>query len=451
MRRAGVRAVLLLKGHSVSQVRNDIDVIVVGGGPSGLTVAGELARAGVNVTVLERRLGGVQSRAGTILPRTLELLDARGLLERFIARARLITDNPFIPVHIWGGMQPIHWRNLNTRFPYRLTLPQSTTEEILYENCVELGVKFVHGATVSGLDQDADGVRVTADLEDGTRQEYAASYVVGADGGRSAVRKLLNIDFVGHDATFTGIVADLAMAKPWPGVRMMSDNHRGWVNAFPFGSGEEPVLRFNIVHVESMQKSKDETVPDAEVHQVLDEILDELDVEWGEVMWASRYTDAMRLADRFQQGRAFLVGESTRIHYPASGVGMNFCIQDGFNLGWKLAAVVNGHASPALLTTYESERRPVTEALLRSVEAQCAIQFDFSPGAITFRRMFEEKLMPMPEVNRWLGLELNGLTTTYAAPRAATRWPANACPTWNCTAGKGWSESESCYAAWTSC
>ena len=200
---------------------------------------------------------------------------------------------------------------------------------------------------------------------------------------------------------------------------MMSDNHRGWVNAFPFGSGAEPVLRFNIVHVESMRKSKDETVPDAEVHQVLDEILDELDVEWGEVMWASRYTDAMRLADRFQQGRAFLVGESTRIHYPASGVGMNFCIQDGFNLGWKLAAVVNGHASPALLDTYESERRPVTEALLRSVEAQCAIQFDFSPGAITFRRMFEEKLMPMPEVNRWLGLELNGLTTTYAAPEGS--------------------------------
>jgi len=98
------------------------------------------------VCVLERRLGGVQSRAGTILPRTLELLDARGLLEKFIARARLISDNPFIPVHIWGGMQPIHWRHLDTRFPHRLTLPQSTTEEILFENCLELGVQFVHGA-----------------------------------------------------------------------------------------------------------------------------------------------------------------------------------------------------------------------------------------------------------------------------------------------------------------
>jgi len=281
---------------------------------------------------------------------------------------------------------------------------------------------------VSGLEQDADGVRVVADLDGGTQQEFAASYVVGADGGRSAVRKLLGIDFVGHDATFTGIVADLAMAKPWPGARMMSDNDRGWVNAFPFGSGAEPVLRFNIVHVESMRTDKDVPVPDEEVHRVLDEILDELDVEWGEVLWASRYTDAMRLADRFRQDRVFLVGDSTRIHYPASGVGMNFCIQDGFNLGWKLAAVVNGHASAELLDTYESERRPVTEALLRSVEAQCAIQFDFSPGAIAFRRMFEKNLMPMPEVNRWLGLELNGLTTSYAAPEgnhplAGTRLP----------------------------
>jgi 2-polyprenyl-6-methoxyphenol hydroxylase-like FAD-dependent oxidoreductase len=395
--------------------RNDTDVIVVGGGPSGLTVAGELARAGVRVCVLERRLTGVQSRAGTILPRVLELLDARGLAERFIDRARLIRDNPFVPVHIWGGMQPVHWRHLDTRFPHRLILQQSTTEELLTEDCLELGVRFVRGATVNGVEQDAGGVRVTAETDDGSLTTMTARYLVGADGGRSAVRKALGIGFPGHDATFTGIVADVAMAAPWPEVRKMTDNERGWVNAFPFGGGDDPVLRFNIVHADSRRIDKSEPVPDEEVYRVLREIL-EMDLDFGEVRWASRYTDAMRLASHFSRGRAFLVGESTRIHYPASGVGMNFCIQDAFNLGWKLAAVVHGHASPALLDTYESERRPVAEALLGSVAAQCAVQFDFSPGGITFRRMFQRDLMPMPEVNRRLGLELNGLTTTYATP-----------------------------------
>jgi len=396
----------------------EAEVVVVGGGPSGLTVAGELARAGVRVCLVERRSEGVQSRAGTILPRVLELLDARGLVEQFVDRARLIRENPFVPVHIWGGMQPVRWRHLDTRFPHRLILPQSTTEEILTADCVSLGVRFVRGATVDGLEQDADGVRLQATTADGGTQTLSARYVVGADGGRSAVRRLSDIDFVGHDATFTGIVADIAMAAPWPEVRKMTDNHRGWVNAFPFGSGDDPVLRFNIVHVDSMCVDKSEPVDDAELHRVLEEILD-MDLDFGETRWASRYTDAMRLATRFAQDRVLLVGESTRIHYPASGVGMNFCIQDAFNLGWKLAAVVNGHAAPALLDTYESERRPVTEALLRSVDAQCSIQFDFTPGAVTFRRMFQEKLMPMPEVNRWLGLELNGLTTRYAAPEGS--------------------------------
>ena len=158
-----------------------------------------------------------------------------------------------------------------------------------------------------------------------------------------------------------------------------------------------------------------EPVTPDEVRQCLRDILG-VDVPFEELRWASRFTDALRIARRWREGRALLVGEACRIHYPSSGVGMNFCIQDAFNIGWKLAAVVNGHADEALLDSYDAERRPVAEALLQSVESQCAVQFDFSREGIAFKRMFQAHMMPLPDVNRRLALELNGLTFPYPAP-----------------------------------
>lgn len=170
-----------------------------------------------------------------------------------------------------------------------------------------------------------------------------------------------------------------------------------------------------MVHAERMYADPTEPVTVDEVRTCLNEIL-ETDIAFDDLRWASRFSDATRIATSFSRDRVFLVGESTRIHYPASGVGMNFCIQDAFNLGWKLAAVINGHADPALLDTFEAERRPVAEALLRNVAAQCAVQFSFSPEAVTFKRWFESTILPMPEVNRRMALELNGLTEPYPAP-----------------------------------
>jgi len=150
----------------------------------------------------------------------------------------------------------------------------------------------------------------------------------------------------------------------------------------------------------------------AEVTRCVSEIFGQkLDID--AIRWGSRYTDETRIADTFRKGRILLVGESTRVHYPASGVGMNFCLQDAFNLGWKLAAVVNRHAEESLLDTYETERRPVTDELLRSVAAQCALQFDFTPGGVSHIRFFEERLLPLPEVNRALARDLNGLSFPY--------------------------------------
>lgn len=389
----------------------DADVIVVGAGPSGLTTAMELAAAGVKVLVLERRTAPVESRAGTILPRVLELLDARGLAERFIGRARKIRPNPLFQVHIWAGMQPVHWSYLESRFGYRLILPQNITEELLLAHVRDLGGEVRHGCMIEAVRQDADGVTVDfADAPTSTPR-LTARYLVGADGARSIVRKSAGIGFEGHDATFTGIVADLELTYPWPEGRRMRDNAMGWVTSFPFGE-DKPVTRFNMVHRERRHAPQGEPVTVDEVRACLRDIFGE-DIAFDAVRWTSRFGDTMRLATRFRDGRTFLVGESTRIHYPASGVGMNFCMQDAFNLGWKLAAAVNGRAADDLLDTYEIERRPVTVALLESVKAQCAVQFDFSDEGIAFKRMFQATMMPIPELNRSLALQLNGLSFPY--------------------------------------
>ncbi|MCU1653902.1 MAG: putative aromatic compound monooxygenase yhjG, partial [Pseudonocardia sp.] len=343
----------------------DTDVIVVGGGPSGLTTASELALAGVRVTVLERRTQPVESRAGTILPRVLELLDARGLADRFIERARAIKENPLIPVHIWAGMQPVHWHHLGSRFGFRLIVPQNLTEELLLERVREQGVDVRHGVTVQGVSSGPAGAEVIATTDGGDQLELSARYVVGADGGRSVVRREAGIGFEGHGATFTGIVADLRAERLGDDWRLMTDHEHGWLTSFPFGQDGERVVRFNLVHAVRRYAPQSEPVTEDEVRRCLRDIAGR-DIKFDGLHWASRFTDAHRLAATFRAGRVLLVGESARIHYPSSGVGMNFCVQDAFNLGWKLAAVVNGHADESLLDTYEQERRPVAEELLRS-------------------------------------------------------------------------------------
>jgi 2-polyprenyl-6-methoxyphenol hydroxylase-like FAD-dependent oxidoreductase len=394
----------------------DFDVIVVGGGPSGLTTAAEVARTGATVLVLEKRAVEPVPRAGTVLPRPLELFDARGISDRFIRRTAELGAFPFQVWYIWGGMHPVDWRDRDSRFGFTLFLPQHEAETILRDWAKECGAEIRFQWEVTRIEQDQDEVQVAVRPAGETERVITAKYLIGADSARSLTRKAAGIAFEGRDATFTGVVATTEMEFPWQGGLKVGHNEKGWLTSYRFGAG---LTRFTIIHAEGRyQKAKDDPVTVEEISGYVSDILGE-PITLPNLRAATRYDDAMRMAARFRERRIFLVGESARVHYPASGVGMNFCMQDAFNLGWKLGAVLAGRADESILDTYDTERRPIAKDLFDSVDAQVAVQFNFTRRGLAFSQHFMKHFMQTPDVMSQLWDELNGLETPYARPADA--------------------------------
>ena len=372
----------------------DHGVIIAGGGPSGLMLAGELALAGVDVALVERRanqdLAG--SRAGGLLPRTIELLDQRGIADRFISQGQKHQ------VVLFPGAV-LDTSDLPTRHNYWLGVWQTQIERGLADWVSELGVPTYRGAEVTGFSQDDAGVNVT--LNDG--RSLRAKYLVGCDGGRSLIRKQAGIGFPGWDADISYLIFEGEMAEEaaW-GVRY---SKKGITAIGKLEDGK----RLRGVLTEPHFKQGDAPA--------LDELREALIAAYGtdygvhSVTWLSRFTDAARQASSYRERRVLLAGDAAHVHSPAGGQGLNIGVQDAVNLGWKLAQVVKGVSPESLLDSYQAERHPIAARVLKHTMAITALSRG-DDRTIALREMLPE-VMQMDGSRKWYGARMSGLDIRY--------------------------------------
>ena len=331
-------------------------VVIAGGGPTGLMLAGELALAKVDVTIVERRtsqdLAG--TRAGGLHSRTIEMLDQRGIADRFLSQGKVMQVGGY-------AMIPLDISDFPTRHNYGLALAQNHIERILATWVDELGVPIYRGREVTNFSQDNTGVDVK--LSDGGSLQ--AKYLVGCDGGRSLIRKLAGIEFRGWDPTVSHLIAEAEMTgePPW-GIRRSEKGINGI-------SKLEDGKRVRVLLVENEIRQGEEPT----LEELREALINLYGCDYGvhHVTWLSRFTDTTRQAASYREKRILLAGDAAHVHYPAGGQGLNISVQDAVNLGWKLAQVVNGISTESLLDTYQAERHPIGARVLKNTMAQTAL------------------------------------------------------------------------------
>jgi len=394
-------------------------VVIAGAGPTGLMLAAELALAGVDAAIVERRpnqeLAG--SRAGGLSSRTLEILDQRGVVDRFLAEGQKAQVAGF-------AVTRLDISDFPTRHNYGLALRQKHIERILAAWVGELGVPIYRSRELTSFAQDETGV--TIELCDGA--SLRASYLAGCDGGRSLVRKTAGIEFRGWDATTSSILAEAETAEEPPlGV------HRTALGTHAFGrekyeirdgkvifATEGPV---NIMVTEENVGATDEPT----LRDLSHALIAACGTDYGvhNLTWISRFTDVSRQAAAYRKGRVLLAGDAAHVHSPVGGQGLNTGVQDAVNLGWKLAQVVKGRSPEALLDTYHAERHPVAARVLRSTMAQVALQR--SDDRTEALREIVLQLLGMDEPRKQIAAEMSGLGIRYdvgdSHPLAGRRIP----------------------------
>ncbi|MFB5269221.1 monooxygenase [Paenibacillus enshidis] len=380
------------------------DVIVVGGGPVGMMVAGELALANVNVCVLERLEAATPySRALTVHPRTLELLDLRGLKEELLKIGK-----PLPTGHFAGLEARMNFEVIDSSSNYSLFIAQTETEKILEKRAVQLGVEIRRGIEVLSVSQGANAVKVVASGANGPFT-LSTAYVVGADGAGSIVRKQANIPFNGTDETLTAIQGDVVLNNPPESMVTSRFDERGMIMIVPV---RDKLHRVVLIDPERTSVPKNEPVTFEELRTGMIRMLGD-DYGISDPYWLTRFGNATRQAERYREGRVFLAGDAAHIHFPAGGQGMNVGLQEAMNLGWKLAAEINGWAPAGLLDTYHEERLPVNTALLNNTRVQTLLfGTDFSPTMIHLRNIISD-LLQSPEANYRLASQIAAVDIRY--------------------------------------
>jgi 3-(3-hydroxy-phenyl)propionate hydroxylase len=369
-------------------------VVIVGGGPTGLMLAAELTLAGVDVAIVERRASQAteSSRSGGLHSRTIEILDQRGIADRFLAQGKAMQVQGFAQI-------PLDISDFPTRHNYGLALWQRDFERILAAWVDELGVPIAREREVTGFAQDDTGVDV--ELSDGT--SLRAGYLVGCDGGRSVVRKAADIEFPGWDPTISWLIAEVEMTEDTPrGVRREGAGYHA-LHRMEDGRTVRVVLT-----EPHLNHTSEPTLQD-----LSEALITVYGTDYGvhSPMWISRFTDVTRQAASYRKGRVLLAGDAAHVHPPQGGQGLNIGVQDAVNLGWKLAQVVNGTSPDGLLDTYHAERHPVGARVLRSTMAQVAlIGNDERTGAL---RDTMTELLGMDEPRKRIAGMISGLDIHY--------------------------------------
>jgi 2-polyprenyl-6-methoxyphenol hydroxylase-like FAD-dependent oxidoreductase len=387
----------------------DFDVIVVGAGPTGLLLAGDLARGGVSCAVFERRAGrSGLTRAFAVHARTLEQLDARGVADELVA-----SGTPVPELRFFAGAA-LDLSRLHSRFPYLLVTPQYETERVLEDRARPLGADIRYDAEVTGLTQHSDGVEVNIRRDGNPDRAVRARWVVGADGMHSTVRQAQGIPFPGKPVVRSVMLAEVRLTQPPPDALTVNVTGDAFAIIAPFGDGWYRVIAWH----RHNQPPEDAPVSLAEIAEVARQALG-ADYGMRDPRWMSRFHSEERQVPRYRDGRVLLAGDAAHVHSPAGGQGMNTSIQDAANLGWKLAATVHGWAPPGLLDTYQAERHPVGRQVLRSSGALLRIGLTGPPPLVAARNLLASAATRTPFVAGRLAGAISGLSISYPAPRGA--------------------------------
>lgn len=386
----------------------DADVIVVGAGPTGLLLAGDLATAGVRVLVLEKRPAELSNltRAFAVHARSLEVLDARGLADELLR-----TGQPVTRVRLFDHLE-IDLGVLPTRFPFVLVTPQYEVERQLRRRAEEAGADFRFDTDVVTMRQDDDGVRVDV-TDDKGRGSLRGSYLVGADGVRSTVRTTVGAPFPGHTVIRAMVLADVKLRTPPPDVLTVA-SHAGALGFLaPFGDGRYRFIGWDGEH------DVDAPVGDDEVRRIARSTMG-TDYGMHDVTFATRFAADERQVPQYRYGRVLLAGDAAHVHSPAGGLGMNTGLQDAANLGWKLASVVRG-ADASLLDTYEAERHPVGKQVVRASGTILRLATRPGPLVAAARRGVAAVVSRSATIRRRAAGQVSAIDLAYPRPRGSHR------------------------------